>query len=189
MSEDPSKSGPKPEYDAGHVPMTEEFDSAERSLPPVVPVLIAAVVIAIAVFVLIRTTTSTTPASGNITKMFHVEQSTGDRVLVGIEIHLKNMGPKPVWVRGVDVKLTTPKGEFTDQPAPGVDHPRYLQAFPDLRQSTAAPLSMDTKLLPGTERDGLLIVGFPVNKDDFEKRQALEVKVNFYDQKPLVMKQ
>jgi hypothetical protein len=189
MCAQPSQSDPKPEYDAGHVPMTEEFDTAERTLPPLVPVLIAAVVVAVVVFVVVRTTTSKTPASGNITKMFHVEQSSGDRILVGIEVHVKNMGKAPVWVRGVDVKLTTPKGEFTDQPAPGVDHPRYMQAFPDLKQSNAAPLSMDTKLLPGTERDGLLIVAFPVNKDDFEKRRAVEVKVNFYDQKPLVMKQ
>src|SRR5437879_8034604 len=132
----------KPEFDAGHVPMTEEFDSPRKTLPPVVPVLAAAVILGIALFIFLRFTTSVTPASGMITKMFHVEQSSGDRVLVGIEIHLKNMGQKPVWVKGVDVKLTTPQGEFTDQPAPGVDHPRYLQAFPGLRQSNAQPLTM-----------------------------------------------
>src|SRR5436190_11504076 len=92
----------KPEFDAGHVPMTEEFDSPGRSLPPAVPVLIAAVVLAIAVFAMIRVTTSTTPASGNITKMFHVEQSGGGRVMVGIEVHLKNTSDKPAWVKGVD---------------------------------------------------------------------------------------
>ncbi|MCU1287275.1 MAG: hypothetical protein JWO13_3625 [Acidobacteriales bacterium] len=179
----------KPEFDAGHVPMTEEFDSPRRSLPPAVPVLVAAVVLGIAVFTMVRVTNPVTPASGAITKMFHVEQSTGDRVLVGIEVHLKNMGQKPVWVKGVDVKLTTPQGEFTDQPAPGVDHPRYLQAFPGLRQSNAQPLGMDTKIQPGNERDGLLIVAFPVNGDGFDKRQSVEVKVNFYDQKPLILKQ
>jgi hypothetical protein len=180
---------PNPQYDAGHVPMTEELDSPRRSLPPAVPVIAAAVVLAIAVFTMVRVTTSTTPASGNITKMSHVEQSSGDRVLVAIELHLKNMGQKPVWVKGVDVKLTTAQGEFTDQPAPASDNPRYFQAYPDLKLSDAAPLSIDTKVQPGAERDGLMVVAFPVNKDGFEKRQALEVKVNFYDQKPLILKQ
>jgi len=76
---------PKSQYDAGHVPMTEEFDSPRRSLPPAVPVVAAAVILAIAVFTMVRVTTSTTPASGNITKMSHVEQSSGDRVLVAID--------------------------------------------------------------------------------------------------------
>src|SRR5438874_2469872 len=96
---------PQPPYDAGHVPMTEEFDTPRRSLPTAVPVIIAAVVLGVAIFAMVRVTTSTTPATGNITKMFHVEQSSGDRVLVAIEVHLKNMGQKAVWVRGVDVKL------------------------------------------------------------------------------------
>jgi hypothetical protein len=178
----------EPSSDAGHVPMTEEFDSPRRSLPPAVPVVIAAVVLGVAIYAMVRVTTSTTPATGNITKMFHVEQSSGDRVLVAIEIHLKNMGQKPVWVRGVDVKLTTPTGEFTDQPAPGSDNVRYFEAYPALKLSDAAPLTIDTKIQPGSERDGIVIVAFPVNKDGFEKRQGLEVKVNFYDQKPLVLK-
>jgi hypothetical protein len=179
---------PQPSYDAGHVPMTEEFDSPRRSLPPVGPVLIAAVVLGIVIYAILHFTATPTPATGNITKMFHVEQSTGDRVLVAVEVHLKNMSQKPVWVKGVDVKLTTPSGEFTDKPAPGSDNARYFEAYPALKLSDAAPLTIDTKIQPGSERDGLLIVAFPVNKDGFEKRQALEVTVHFYDQKPLVLK-
>lgn len=179
----------KPEYDAAHVPMTEEFDSFKRTLPPVVPVLIAAVVLGLAVYATLRLTVSTTPASGQITKMVHVQQSTGDRVMVAIEVHLKNMEKKPIWVKGVDVKLKTPQGEFIDQPAPGSDNARYFQAYPELKISDAEPLSRDTKIQPGNERDGIMVVAFPVNKDVFEKRNALEVTVNFFDHKPLLLKQ
>src|SRR5947209_19121880 len=46
----PPPPSPKPEApDAGHVPMTEEMDSAKWSLPPIVPVLIALALVAIAV--------------------------------------------------------------------------------------------------------------------------------------------
>jgi len=49
--------------------------------------------------------------------MSHVEQSSGDRVLVAIELHLKNMDKRPVWVKGLTSNSLTPQGEFTDQPA------------------------------------------------------------------------
>ena len=39
---------PKPEpADAGHIPMTEEMDRAKWTLPPVIPVLVAAAVVLI----------------------------------------------------------------------------------------------------------------------------------------------
>src|SRR3954453_2579548 len=45
----PTPKAKKPEApDAGHVPMTEEMDSAKWSLPPIVPVLIALALVAIA---------------------------------------------------------------------------------------------------------------------------------------------
>src|SRR3954453_11924880 len=45
-----TKRPPKPEPpDAGHVPMTEEMDSAKWSLPPVVPVLIALGIVAVVI--------------------------------------------------------------------------------------------------------------------------------------------
>src|SRR5437762_13269204 len=37
----------KPTYDAGHVPMGEEMDSARWTLPPIVPVAISAAVLGI----------------------------------------------------------------------------------------------------------------------------------------------
>ncbi len=47
MADNPTP--PIPQYDAGHVPITEEFDSPKRSLPPAVPVVIALVIVAIVV--------------------------------------------------------------------------------------------------------------------------------------------
>ena len=42
----------KREYDAGHVPITEELDSAKRTLPPAAPVAIALVAVAIVVAII-----------------------------------------------------------------------------------------------------------------------------------------
>ena len=40
---------PKPggEFDAGHVPITEEFDSAKRTLPAIAPLAVALLVVVV----------------------------------------------------------------------------------------------------------------------------------------------
>src|SRR5437763_2433011 len=110
----------------------EELDSPSRTLPPVVPILIAAVVVAAVVFFIVRSNRPVTPATGSITKVLAVEQSTKDRVLVSIEVHVKNGSEKPIYVRDVTVKANTSAGELTDTPAPANDVPRYFQAYPAL---------------------------------------------------------
>src|SRR6266850_1896810 len=84
----------------------QEMDSPSRSLPPVVPVLIAAVIVAAIVFFVVRSNRPITPATGFITKTFYVEQATKDRVLVGVEVHVKNSTDKPIYIKDVEVKVT-----------------------------------------------------------------------------------
>ena len=165
----------------------EEMDSPSRSLPPIVPVLIAAIVIGAIVFFVVRGNRPVTPATGTVTKTFYVEQNTKDRVFAGVEVHIKNSSDKTIYVREVEATLVTPAGEFKDSPAPGDDVPRYYAAYPALKQSSAEGLPNNTKIAPGAERDGLLILGFPVTKDGWEQRKSLEVKIILYDQKPLII--
>jgi hypothetical protein len=40
----------------------------------------------------------------------------------------------------------------------------------------------ETKIRPGNETHGTVIVSFPVNQDDFNKRQSLSVEIQPYDQ-------
>lgn len=167
----------------------EELDSPSRSLPPVVPVLIAAVIVGALIFFVVRGNRPVTPASGTITRTFYVEQNTKDRVLAGVEVSVKNGSDKPIFVREVEVKVTAPNGEFTDSPAPGSDVPRYYQAYPALKQSNADGMPNNTKVMPGEQRDGLFIVGFPLTKEQWEQRKSLQVTINLYDQKPLIIKQ
>src|SRR4051812_9490570 len=168
----------------------EELNAPERSLPPIVPILIAAVVVAIVVFIIVRTNRPVTPATGFIVRSFYVEQNSKDRVLVGIEVHIKNGSEKPIYVKDVVVKVTPATGdELTDTPAPPNDVPRYYHAYPALKQSNAEWIGDNTKLLPGEERDALFIVGYQINADTWNQRKGLEVTINLYDQKPLVLKQ
>ncbi len=107
-------------HDAGHVPITEEFDSAKWTLPPVVPVLGALVGIALIVGVIAMTNRAKPPASGTITKVVAAEQV--DNVLVAIHLKFDNVTDKQLWIKNIKSELETAEGtKLTDSAAPSVE--------------------------------------------------------------------
>lgn len=171
-----------------HIPFS---DAPERRSPLSIaaPWLIAAIVILAGAYLFVHSTEAPPVAQGKITKLFAVQQPGADRVIVGVEMQLKNAYDKDIIVRGITAKLVTSDGkDYTDQAAAAGEHERYYKAIPELKQSDAPPLLFDTKLTPGQETKGLLIVGFPVTKDAFDRRQSLEVKMDFYGMKPVIFK-
>src|SRR6185312_17315276 len=80
MSSNPTPVVKKPEeprFDAGHVPMTEELDSARWNLPPVVPVLIAAAVLAVILGLYLVGSKKPPTSSGSVSRVIalpmHIE--------------------------------------------------------------------------------------------------------------------
>jgi hypothetical protein len=187
QSSQPTQQPPTTAPPRGATPNVYEMDSTRPSL--LKPIGIAVVIIAICAIAVLHFTRIPPVATGKIEKVVPVEQSTKDRVLVTIEASVSNESQHDIFVRSVDAKITTPKGEASDVPAPVTDLPRYYSAYPALKQSDAPPLADNFKISPGQEQRGMFIVGFPVTKDDFDKRQSLEVTVHFYNQRPLVIKQ
>jgi hypothetical protein len=172
-----------------HIPFS---DSGERKpvLQMIAPWLIAAVVLVAGAFLFLHVTEEPPVAQGKITKVFAVEQPGAERVIVGAEIDLRNAYDKEIIVRGINAKLVTADGkDFTDQPAAAGEHARYFAALPDLKQSSAAPLAFDTKLTPGQQTTGLIIVGFPVTKQAFDQKKSFDVKIDFYGMKPVTFRQ
>jgi uncharacterized protein DUF4352 len=170
-----------------HIPFS---DAPERKSPlaTVAPWLIAAVAIAVGAFLFVRVTEAPPVAEAQVTKSFAVQQPGADQTLVGIELTLKNVYDKDVIVRGIHAKLTTADGkEFIDQAAAAGDQANYFKAIPELKQSDAPPLAFDTKITPGQEIRGLIVLGFPVPKDAFDKRKSLAVTMDFYGMKPIVI--
>jgi hypothetical protein len=181
--------------DAGHVPMTEELDSARWSLPPVVPVVVAAAVLAIFLGIYLASSrkppTSTGSAVQVVALPMHIESKgsiapgqegtidqnveKSDSVLVNIALDVKNAIGKPMYIKGLQARLVTEKGEFRDDAAPASDYERIVQAYPQL----SIPANVEQK--------GLAIFSFPVSRDDWDKRKSLEATVRFYDHAPLVI--
>lgn len=178
-----------PRPDAGHIPITEEMDSARWTLPPVVPLLVAVVIVAVVVAVFALGTRSKAGAEGAVMRVEAVELVGGQNVLVLVQARVANLADKPLWVQNIKVKLEAPGAQLEDEPSASSEHDRYLAAFPQLAQFRIAPLRSEDKIAIGASQEGMVMVGFPVSKATFDQRTALRVIVQPYDRKPLTLEE
>jgi hypothetical protein len=180
---------PQPQYDAGHVPITEEFDSAKRSLPPAVPVVIALVIVAIVVAVIAFMERSKPVAQGGIDAVFASQPADMTNTMVVLQITLRNVGDKALYIKSISANLKTDQGDQSDDAASPSDYDRYFAAYPDLREHATQPLTVESKIMPGAEQKGTVLVAFPVTEQQFNGRKDLNVTVVPYDQSPIVLRE
>jgi len=183
------KNVPKPSvhFDAGHVPMTEEFDSAKRNLPPVATLVVALAVVLVFIIGVAYVFRSKPVAQGQIDRAFAMQQPEQANSMVLMQVTVRNVGDKPLFVKEIKATIVTDQGESSDDAASAVDYSRYLQAFPDLSMYATAPLKVETKILPGGEASGSVMAAFPLTKDQFYARKDLSVTIQPYDQKAIVL--
>lgn len=181
----PEASTPVPPTDFN---IAEEFGTAKKKLPPIT-ILAAAigavVIVAILMALIQRPKSASTGALGDIAS---VEVPDQNLVMVAINVSIVNRGEKPYWIHTMEATLETAAGKFSDQPASAADFDRYFQAFPDLKQHALAPLMPETKINPGGQAAGTILVSFPVTAQAFAERKSLTVTIHPYDQPaPLVL--
>jgi hypothetical protein len=119
-------------------------------------------------------------ATGSVSNVWAVEQQTGDRTWVGVELTLHNATEKELEIQKGEVKLVTERDTYTDQPTPRGDVAKYMQAFPELKKSDAPPLASGTKIPVGGDFKGIMLVAFPVKKAEFESRKEMQIELQFY---------
>ena len=180
---------PKPggDFDAGHVPITEEFDSARRTLPPIAPLAVALVVVVVFIAGVAYIFRSKPVAQGQIDQAFAMQQEDKPYSMVLMQVTLRNISDKPLFIKEIKSDIITDQGESVDDAASAVDYARYLQAFPDLQMYASEPLKVETKIAPGGEVKGSVMVAFPITKEQFYARKDLNVTVFPYDQKAIVL--
>lgn len=185
----PGTNFPKPgsDFDAGHVPITEEFDSARRSLPAVAPLAAALIVVVVFIAGIAYIFRSKPVAQGQIDQAFAMQQADKAYSMVLMQVTLRNLGSKPLVLKAIRSDIMTDQGENVDDAASPSDYPRYLQAFPDLQMYATEPLQVETKIPPGGEAKGSVMVAFPITKEQFEGRKDLNVTVFPYDQNAIVL--
>lgn len=179
----PAKAADQP--DAGHIPITEEMDSARWTLPPVVPMLIAVMVVGILVAVVVLSNRTKPSAALAITKVVSAAQESN--TMVAIQIKLDNQVEGPLWIKQIQAEVEAPDGKkYSDNAAPAVDAPRYVEAFPPLSEAKADWLKEDLKIPTKTSFNGVAIFSFPVDKAAFDKRKQVTMRIQLYDRPTLV---
>jgi len=163
--------------------VTEDMATPERKLPPTKILLIALAGLALVLAVWGFLGRAKPQGAGAVDNVVAVELPNQNAMLVAITVTLHNSGEKPLWIHTIQGKLKTPpKNEYSDVAASAVDFDRYFEAYPVLKQNALPALMPETKILPGNEVKGTVIVSFPVKQDEFDKRQSLSVSVQPYDQ-------
>lgn len=171
----------EPEYDAGHIPMTEELDDAKHSLPNLTPVVIALVVVAIVVGAAAYLFRSKPVANGSIENVYAVEQQSHATSFVAINVVVHNVSDKTIYIKDIKAEVATPAGTFVDDAANATDYDRYIAAYPDLKPVIKEPLKVETKIPSGSNAEGTVLVNLPINKDSFDKRTGVTVTIIPYD--------
>ena len=172
----------------GHTSMSEEFDSAKWTLPPVVPVLIAAAAVAVIVAIVMFTNRATPIMSGSIAKVAAVDMD--GNTLVAVKLQLNNVIEKQIWIKDVSSELETADGKkYKDGAAPSGDFARYMQAAPGLAEAQAEPIKAELKIPAKTSYAGGAVFSYPVSKQDFDARKSLTLRIQIYDQPTLVLRQ
>jgi len=164
----------------------EEFGTAKRNLPPAKIVLIGIAVVLVVGAILVFTQ-SLPSSAGSIDDVVGVEVPNQGTVLAAINVTVRNGGKKAMWIHSMKATLKTDSGEFPDEAASPVDFERYFQALPALKQHAMEPLKVETKIQPGGEVNGTIMVSFPVTQDGFDRRKSLSVAIQPYHQRALVI--
>jgi len=183
----PQKPTP-PKFDAGHVPITEEFDSAKRTLPPAAPVVIALVVVAIVVGVIAFLFRPKPTAQGGIDAVFFSEPEGMTNGMVLLQVTLRNVGNRTLYIKAIKANLKTDQ-ELSDDAASPTDYDRYFMAYSDLKEHSTQPLVVEMKVPPGAEQKGTVLVSFPVTKEQFDARKDLNITIEPYDQDLIVLRE
>jgi hypothetical protein len=175
--------GPGPGVNIG-----EEFGTAKRNLPPAKIVAITLAAAAVVLGTLAFLERAKPQGGGSVDNISSTEIPDQHAVLVAVNVTVHNSGEKPLWIHDIKATIKTDGGEFTDVAASAMDFDRYFQAFPTLKQHALAALPPETKIPPGGQAQGTVMVSFPVTQAGFDKRTSLSVVIQPYDQPlPLVL--
>jgi hypothetical protein len=191
-SEEASHPASQPSLDLGPGPgvnIGEEFGTAKRNLPPAKIVAIALAAAAIILGTLAFLQRAKPQGGGSVDHIAATEIPDQNAVLVAVNVTVRNAGQRPLWIHTIKATLETGGHEYSDDAASAIDFDRYFQAFPVLKERAIAALPPETKIPPGGEAKGTVVVSFPVTQEGFDKRQSLSVVIQPYDQPvPLILK-
>lgn len=110
-----------------------------------------------------------------------------DEVLILAKVRLHNQSKYPLYLSDINTTMKQSDGETQTSAASATDFEKSFQAFPKMRPMQDVPLRLDRILMPGEDREGLILSHYTLNKEAWEKRQGIYFTVLFRYQKPLLL--
>jgi len=162
--------------------IADEFGTAKRNLPPAATVLITLLGVLVVVAGISFFQRAKPQGSGSLDNIAAVEIPGQNATLVALTFTIRNGTDKAIWMRTIQGKLKTASGELSSDALSAVDFERYYQAFPALKSGAQPPFTPETKLQPGEQVKGTVLVSFPVVLDAFNQRQSISLAIQPYDQ-------
>ena len=153
------------------------------------PVVIALTVVAVVVGVIAFVERSKPVAQGGIDAVYASQPANMSNTMVLLQVSVSDVGDKALYIKSISANLKTDQGDQSDDAAAPSDYDRYFEAYPDLRQHATQPLTVETKIMPGGEQKGTVLVAFPVTQQQFDARKDLSVTIVPYDQNSIVLRE
>ncbi|MGA2904550.1 MAG: hypothetical protein ABSD98_12000 [Candidatus Korobacteraceae bacterium] len=175
-----------PEAAPAQPPAYDEFGTAKRSLPPVAPVAIAIVLVAVVIGIIAYTQRAKPVAQGSIDGVWFSQPADLPSPMIVIAVTMRNVGEKTLYIKDLKASVKTEQGDQSDEAAAASDYDRYLMAYPDLA-GHGRPLQVEMKIPPGAEQKGTVMVSVPITQQQFDARKDLTVTIDPYDQNPIVL--
>ena len=175
-------SGPQTDFNIG-----EEYGTARKSLPPAGIVAICVAVVAIIAGIYAATHRAHPLSSGSVDDVVAVPVPGQDMVMVAVNVSIQNNEENPTVISAIHVSADVNGKTLTDDASPAVDAQRYFEAMPELKQHSQQLLSTETRVEPGSNISGTIVVSFPVTAEAFAARKSLTVSISPYNELPIVM--
>lgn len=164
----------------------DEFGTATRNLPPVAPVAVAIVLVAVVVAILVYINRAKPTAQANIDSMYFSQPAGMPNPMILFVVTVRNIGDKTLYIKSINAAVQTDQGNQSDDAAAARDYERYLAAYPDLA-GHGKPLEVEMKIPPGAVQQGTVLISPPVTKEQFDARKDSTVTIEPYDQRTLVI--
>ncbi len=164
----------------------DEFGTATRNLPPVAPVAVAIVLVAVVVGILVYVNRAKPAAQGSIDGVYFSQPTGMPSPMILFAVTLRNTGDKTLYIKTLSAAVETDQGNQSDDAAAARDYERYLAAYPEL-QGHGHPLEVEMKIPPGAVQQGTVLISPSVTKDQFDARKDATVTIEPYDQRPIVL--
>ena len=117
-----------PEIASPQGPAYEEFGTAKRSLPPVAPVAIAIVLVAVVVAIIAYTQRAKPMAQGTIDGVWFSQPANMPSPMILVAFTLRNVSDKTLYVKDISAAVKTDQGDQTDEAASASDYDQIGRA-------------------------------------------------------------